>query len=62
MLEKKDSDEGYNSDKEEKIKRDLENKLVKIENDGIDFKKSYFVEKLVHNSANGVIYKGDFIN
>ena len=45
-------DEGYNSDTE--ISRNS------IEKDAIRFKTKYFVEKLLHNSANGLIYTGDF--
>ena len=30
-----------------------------IERDAINFKQKYFVEKLINNSANGVIYKGE---
>ena len=43
-------DEGYNSDTE--IYRNS------IEKDAIRFKTKYFVEKLLHNSANGLIYTG----
>ena len=43
-------DEGYNSDTE--ITRNS------IEKDAIKFKTKYFVEKLLHNSANGLIYTG----
>ena len=65
------SDEGYNSDHSElnqsNERKALErepNEIVKltteeiIEKDAVDFKQKYFVEKLINNSANGVIYKG----
>ena len=65
MAEKRESlksDEGYNSDKDAsdklKIRAEIEKNLNRIEADAIIFKKKYFVQKLIHNSANGVIYKG----
>ena len=63
------SDEGYNSDHSE-LNKSNERKTVEptesirltteeiIARDAIDFKQKYFVEKLINNSANGVIYKG----
>ena len=64
------SDEGYNSDHSE-LNQSNERKILEssevraqltteeiIEKDAIDFKQKYFVEKLINNSANGVIYKG----
>lgn len=63
------SDEGYNSDHSE-LNKSNERKTLEptesirltteeiIARDAIDFKQKYFVEKLINNSANGVIYKG----
>ena len=63
------SDEGYNSDHSE-LNQSNERKILEsseraqltteeiIEKDAIVFKQKYFVEKLINNSANGVIYKG----
>ena len=57
------SDEGYNSDKDEKLRQisqiEIESENKRIQQDAIIFKKRYFVQKLIHNSANGVIYKGE---
>ena len=64
------SDEGYNSDHSE-LNKSNERKTLEptesirltteeiIARDAIDFKQKYFVEKLINNSANGVIYKGE---
>ena len=63
------SDEGYNSDHSELNKSNERTSLEPSETvrltteeiiakDAIDFKQKYFVEKLINNSANGVIYKG----
>ena len=63
------SDEGYNSDHSE-LNKSNERKTLEpsetfpltteeiIARDAIDFKQKFFVEKLINNSANGVIYKG----
>ena len=48
-------DEGYNSDTETLAIKSS------IEKDAAVFKANYFVEKLMHNSANGLIYTGNFI-
>ena len=46
------SDEGYNSDSSVEIIKST------IEKDAAIFRANYFVEKLMHNSANGLIYTG----
>ena len=48
-------DEGYNSDHSD---REITTKLTNIERDAEIFRELYFVEKLLHNSANGLIYTG----
>ena len=45
-------DEGYNSDSSVEIVKST------IEKDAAVFRANYFVEKLMHNSANGLIYTG----
>ena len=47
------SDEGYNSDKDDQKKT-----MSTILSDAEKFQQNYFIEKLVNNSANGIIYKG----
>ena len=62
--EKRPSDEGYSSDlspskiieSEEKSK----NLKALIKQETEEFKTKYFVRKILYNSANGVIYEGNF--
>ena len=62
--EKRPSDEGYSSDlspskvieSEEKYK----NLKALIKQETEEFKTKYFVRKILYNSANGVIYEGNF--
>ena len=52
----KSSDEGYNSDLSEwELSRDH---LKVINREAKEFKEKYFIQELINNSANGVIYKG----
>lgn len=54
------SDEGYNSDRSDRTENTTEKiRVLSIENR--IFKEKYFVEKVINNSANGIIYKGKII-
>ena len=52
------SDEGYGSDKNPSPIRDSREIQKMVAKDVKEFKEKYVVEKLLNNSANGVIYKG----
>ena len=54
------SDEGYGSDKTPSPFRDTRENQKMVAKDVKEFKEKYVVEKLMNNSANGVIYKGKF--
>ena len=60
------SDEGYNSSPIKMLKQnsqsdDQRNSDRIISRSTKDFKAKYFIEKVVINSANGVIYQGEYI-
>lgn len=52
------SDEGYNSDLSSPTRDFTRDELKVINREAKEFKERYFVEELINNSANGVIYKG----
>ena len=54
----RNSDEGYNSDLPSPQRDVSREELKVIHREVKEFKEKYFVEKLLNNSANGVIYKG----
>ena len=51
------SDEGYNSDRSDRTETTTE-KIRVLSRENRIFKEKYFVEKVINNSANGIIYKG----
>jgi len=51
------SDEGYNSDRSDRSENTTE-KIRVLSRENRIFKEKYFVEKVINNSANGIIYKG----
>ena len=62
-IERKMSDEGYNSEESgrksppiEKLAGRSDSRRIALENK--EFKKKYKIEKILNNSANGVIYEG----
>mgnify|MGYP006944969141 CR=1 FL=1 len=52
------SDEGYNSDLSSPTRDFTREELKIINREAKEFKDKYFIENLINNSANGVIYKG----
>jgi hypothetical protein len=54
------SDEGYNSDRSDRTENTTE-KIRVLSRENRIFKEKYFVEKVINNSANGIIYKGKII-
>jgi hypothetical protein len=54
------SDEGYNSDRSDRTENTTE-KIRVLSRENRIFKEKYFVEKVINNSANGIIYKGKMI-
>ena len=55
------SDEGYNSDRSDRSENTTE-KIRVLSRENRIFKEKYFVEKVINNSANGIIYKGKNIS
>lgn len=55
------SDEGYNSDLPSPTRDFTRDQLRIITKDAKDFKDKYVIEKMINNSANGVIYQGNLI-
>ena len=51
----KSVDDGYSSDN---VTKTPEKENSNFERQNIEFKQKYLVEKLLNNSANGVIYSG----
>ena len=51
------ADDGYSSDN---VVKTPEKETTNYETQNIEFKQKYLVEKLLNNSANGVIYTGQF--
>ena len=56
----RNSDEGYNSDLSLSPRENSREEFKIINREVKEFKEKYFVEKLLNNSANGVIYTGKF--
>lgn len=52
------SDEGYNSDRSDRAAETTTEKIRVLSRENRIFKEKYFVEKVINNSANGIIYKG----
>ena len=52
------SDEGYNSDLPSPTRDFTREELRIITREAKEFKEKYVIEKMINNSANGVIYQG----
>ena len=62
-MERKISDEGYNSEESERKWGPIMNPACRVESRRValeakEFKEKYQIEKILNNSANGVIYEG----
>jgi hypothetical protein len=53
------SDEGYGSDLQSPTRYFTREELRIINREAKEFKEKYVVDKLLNNSANGVIYQGN---